>query len=380
MGVYSMDRHQATNVPVVEADMSYYGAAGAQRILAECCQNDLAFFEGVIAGDFKTAVGLREGTILESEMQAITEGTISGFFGKLKELVKKIWAKIKGLFKNFFIKINALCTGDNKKLVAKYKKEVLNKDLSKMKFKWGKKIPGKIINLGVLPSPTSALEVKAEDETDFKEKYYGKMIETSSCSVDEFAKEAHSYMFEDEEEYEGLKDAGISVSDLIVTLTNSNDILKDAAKVQKDNDKLFSDILKSLDKDEKELINKIASKDTNAADKNAAEQDLSVLHNIQRGVNCINTLATAGVTAMINAAKYHIAQSRRVFIKAASYNPKTVKEDAMLIEACCEVSDGEIEDAIATAPTAAEKDAYDAAARDGKLDPTGDVGPQDGSI
>ena len=372
MGVYSMDRHQATNVPVVEADMRYHGSVGAQRILAECCQNDLAFFEGVIAGDFKTAVGIKEGTILESEMQAITEGTISGFFGKLKEMVKKIWAKIKGLFKNFFIKINALCTGDNKKLVEKYKKEVLSKDLSKMKFKYAKPT-GKAVDTSVLPGAASGIEVTAEKETEFKEEYYGKMIGQKSCEADEFAKEAHAYAWEDEDEYEGLSAAGITISDVIVTLTNASKVLKDAAKLQKESDKNFADVLKDLDKTEKELIKKVP-------DDKKAEGDLAVLHNLQRGVNALSTLHVAGYNACVASTKFNIAQARRVFVKAATFNPASVKEDALFIEACCEVSDEAIEDAIAKAPTAAEKDAYDAAARDGKIDPTGDVGPQDGSI
>lgn len=372
MGVYSMDRHQATNIPVVEADMRYHGSVGAQRILAECCQNDLAFFEGVIAGDFKTAVGIKEGTILESEMQAITEGTISGFFGKLKEMVKKIWAKIKGLFKNFFIKINALCTGDNKKLVDKYKKEVLSKDLSKMKFK-AAKATGKALDLSVLPAATSAIEVEADKETEFKEKYYGAMIGQSSCEADDFAKEAHAYMFEDDEEYTGLKEWGHTISEVITVLTNSSNVLKAAAKAQKDVDKNFADVLKDLDKTEKELIKKVPADKT-------AEGDLAVLHNIQRGVNALSVLQTAGYSALVAAVKYDIAQCRRIFIKAATFNPASVKEDAIFVEACCEVSDEAIEDAIAQAPTAAEKDAYDDAARDGKIDPTGDVGPQDGSI
>lgn len=372
MGVYSIDTHGATNIPVVEADMSYHGAAGAQRILAECYQNDLAFFEGVIANDFKTAVGLREGTILESEMQAITEGTISGFFGKLKELIKKVWAKIKGLIKNFMIKINAICTGDNKKLVNKYKKEVLKKDLSKMKFKWSKPT-GNEISYDKLDKDVTIRKELPEDKEDiYKDNLY-KSMTNGKCDSEDFSKEVHEYLFDDEDEYEGLSDAGTSVSELISVLTNSSTAVKDITKSQSKIDKLYKNILKDIDKEEKDIIKRIPE------DKNA-EKELTALHNYQRRINALNTCTTDGISADMAACKFHIAQCRRVFIKAATYNPKSVKEDAIYVEAACEVSDNELEDAIATAPTAAEKDAYDAAAREGKLDPTGDVGPQDGSI
>lgn len=372
MGVYSIDTHGATNIPVVEADMSYHGAAGAQRILAECYQNDLAFFEGVIANDFKTAVGLREGTILESEMQAITEGTISGFFSKLKELVKKVWAKIKGLIKNFMIKINAICTGDNKKLVNKYKKEVLKKDLSKMKFKWSKPTGNYIMFERLINALNVDRQLEEDKEEKARDELY-KIMTNGKCDSEDFQKEAHEYLFDDEDEYEGLSDADTSVSDIISVLTNSSTTLKTLNKSQSNIDKLFRSINKEIDKKEKDIIKRIPE------DK-AAEDELKVLHNIQRGINLVNTVATDGVNADITGVKFHVAQCRRVFIKAATYNPKSVKEDAIYVEAACEVSDNELEDAIATAPTAAEKDAYDAAAREGKLDPTGDVGPQNGSI
>lgn len=375
MGVYSLDTHGATGKVQVEADTRYYGPAGARRIMAEAFQNDLTFFEGVIANDFATAARIQEGTLLESEMRSITEGTVSGFFAKLKELVKKIWAKIKGLVKNFCIKITAMCTGDNKKLVNKYKKEVVSKDLSKMKFKWSKRTKNDFPELSnEFHALAKESTVTAEEETEVLEKLLGTLIDRpSGVSADEFPKEIHEYMYDDPEEYEGLSDAGTSISEIIGILTNSSTSLKDIDKLYKDEEKALRDQLKELDREEKETIKRIPTDKT-------AEADLTTLHDWQRGINVCQRIYTMITNAGIAECKFSIAQCRRTFIKAATYNPKTVKEDAILVEACCEVSDNEIEDAIASAPTQAEKDAYDAAARNGEIDPTGDIGPQNGSI
>lgn len=372
MGVYSMDRHQATGVLTVPANESYYGEAGAQRILAENAQNDLAFFEGVIANDFKMAVGVHEGTILESELQALTEGTISSFFGKLKEMVKKIWAKIKGMFKNFLIKITAMLTKDNKELVNKYKKDVLKKDLSKMKYKWENPKDNNFSEIVAnIQAYKSFLDTKDELSSDKyedeKEEWLGMVVNSRSCSVSDFPKEVHSYLFEDADEVEGLNSSRLAT--IITDLSTSSTVLRNIKKTNDEVEKLFREKIKKLDKKEDELSKKFPEGDT---------KELDSLHGIQRTVTMLSEVTTMTCNAYFTAIKYKIAQERRVFVKAATYTAK--KEDAMLWEACCEVSDQEIEDAIATAPTAADKEAYDAAARDGKIDPIGDIGPDNGSI
>ena len=111
-------------------------------LLYEATQEDMKFFDLVIANDFREAelVAGDRGFVTESTQEIITEGvvdTLKKAFTKFKEFIKKIIAKIKAIFKSLYVKIEAVFCKDNKKFAEKYEKEVFPKDLTDMKYKWG---------------------------------------------------------------------------------------------------------------------------------------------------------------------------------------------------------------------------------------------------
>ena len=174
MGVYSNNRFAFNEgygsfVEDVEPDLSYFGQAGADRILAEAAQNDLKMFDAIIANDFQEAYltrAMNEGADCADQIVALQEASASGIFGRLKEFLKKIWAKIKGLIESFLTKIRGAVTSDNKKLVDKFKKQIVSNSskLSKMKFKWSKPT-NKAMEFG-----ESVYKTKVEDKViDIKE-------------------------------------------------------------------------------------------------------------------------------------------------------------------------------------------------------------------
>lgn len=83
------------------------------------------------------AIGCQELTCLESTGQDFeyTEPVLEGFVETIKNFLKKIWEKIKALFKRFMMMFDSYAKND-KEFVTKYKKEIYSgKDLTDFEFK-----------------------------------------------------------------------------------------------------------------------------------------------------------------------------------------------------------------------------------------------------
>lgn len=374
MGVYSNNRTTLSkyNGEDIVANENYFGEIGACQIMIENAQNDQAVFDAVIRNDFTEAALSIKGSVEESaELGAVLESGASGFIEKIKEFVQKVWAKIKGLFKSFFAKIDGVITRDNKKLVEKHKKAVLTKDLSKMKYKWADPT-------GELESPSSAAEIgksaawilgdalskdfgKIEsltekiDSGDRLQELLGMAVGSSTCESSEFAKEYHDKCFKDEDSEEGL--ANGRLNEIMSILTESSKTLKAAKKMQGDIDKAFSNILKQVDKQRTEVSKMIPDKkndkytssykDSEGNSINGGTDTASNMNKrlnfIYKEINVSQIAMNKTASAMLTETKNLISQCRRVFSQAAAFNAKSVKEDAMLIEAVGESAEFEFE-------------------------------------
>lgn len=370
MGVYSSNRTQLGmyNSDEIVANENYYGVVGACQMMLEGFQNDQAIFESVLAADFMEAVAVQEGAV---EYSVVNEASVSGFIDKLKELVKKIWEKIKGLFQTFMTKINNVVIRDNKKFVDKYKKEVLSKNLSKMKYKWAEP---KEAGFKVL---TEQLEVSKV--TDAMDRCVGLSIdelkklgekasdnelleEILGTEVKEYAKEMHEKCFDDEEEIEGLDSSRLT--DCMDTLINSKTSLKNIEKAKTAADKAFNEMLKSIDKARNNVLKHVPGKGEGEKVKGSIDKDgtyaysystggdkaksandnaMTQLNTMHKVVSVANTAMSKASASLIAETKYMIKQARRVFAQAASFNPKAVKESALLVEAAGDAAEYEIE-------------------------------------
>ena len=132
MSIYSNNRCGSMELDQIAANESYT-CNDFGRILYESQLNDMAFFEAVLACDFKEAKGLQEGTILQSEVKAMNEASFKAIKDKLIERLKAFWAKIQGVFKSAVDKISAYALGDGKAFVREFNKAVENSigDISK---------------------------------------------------------------------------------------------------------------------------------------------------------------------------------------------------------------------------------------------------------
>lgn len=394
MGVYSLNRSSLGSYSPEEiiANENYVGGIGAAQIMIDNAMNDQAMFEAVIANDFAEAyASLNEG----AEVSVLTEASLGGAFDKVKAMLKKIWEKIKGLFETFIAKVKNVVIRDNKKYVDAYKKKVLAKNLSKMKYKFcDKKEKGfkdlsdcvygavdkaeeacVIFNKGKVTE--EALKTKEDEiyDEDALDNILSECI--SGTSVSSFYKDAHEACFDDEEEREGLSPA--TLTELMITLVNSDKALKEVNKAKANADKVFSKTLQSIDKAKNNMIKAIpptkgavslSADDTNITVYGGKDRDgkevkdkrvpfsnsstkKSVDNNLQlKGLNLIEksvTISGNAVTmisnALIKETKFEIAQARKVFAKAAAFNEKAVKENALLVEAAGEVAEWEVEEA-----------------------------------
>ena len=345
----SLGNYDSESVAALEG---YEGVVGSLQIMTESYINEGKMFKFLIERDFQEAVDIRNGVFTESA-EVLTEGA-SEIFAKIKEMIKKAWAKVKGLFKSFIAKFEIMMRNDTKSLYKKYSKQWVSgrtKKLKKYKYctlkdelsgdgaisatnilKQYAAVHNSVISTRITKENLESISDDISDGTkldEFLSAFAG--ISTDSKS---FAKDYHDKFFDEEETYtDEVLDSKI-VSDVDKYL-NQNKLLSGIQKAAKENDRLFSELLKSIDSAQKEIVNYITSKDKNSktidlryknketrdiAGKHSTEvtQDNADLSNMkistlrslvstaQRAANMVNS-------AYLTAAKFEIAQCKRIF-------------------------------------------------------------------
>ena len=348
----------------VVAEEGYEGVVGSLQIMTESYINEGKMFKYLIEKDFQEAVDIQNGVFTESA-EVITESA-SDIFNKIKEMIKKAWAKVKGLFKNFIAKFDIMMKNDTKSLYKKYAKQWVNgrtKKIKKYKYATLKKelsSEGFVTEESILKSyrdtinhifTVNEIEKLSEvsDEIDDGTKLDELLTNFLGSSTDakSFTKDFHDEFFDDEETYtdEVLDQAIVSN---VEKYLNQNKLIDGIKKAANNNDKIFQGLLKSIDNAQKTIVNFISSNDKNgtsisitATDKEGkkygagkknvrgSNADLrnkqiglirSEVSIAQRAVNMCNS-------AYLAAAKFEIAQCKRIFSQVVS---KGINEAAYL--------------------------------------------------
>lgn len=92
------------------------------NILFESEQNDMAIFEAALACDFHEVKGLQEGTILKSEVAALTEANMAKLVETLKTALTRVRDKIIELYHRVIDYIGNYIVKDGKVLVERWKR------------------------------------------------------------------------------------------------------------------------------------------------------------------------------------------------------------------------------------------------------------------
>lgn len=335
LGQYSSDE--------IVANESYNHQTGLSQIMIENYQNDQAIFEAVVASDL-SEVAQKNGIAIDESF--ILEG--GDFVATVKKYIMILWEKIKGIFKSFLAKLDSVIMRDNKEFVKKYKDRVVGKDLSKMKYKWSKCKGGDTPKLAfnadkvaslcaeTVRSARSGANGKSEKlEYVESEDFLNDVLKdvTGLNDISTFAKDAHEDSFEDVETVDGLEKTRLF--SIMEVLTTSKGTIKAIKDMQNASDKYYRDQLKAVDA--------VIKTSTDTAVKN--KEDNGNIGNGNLFRTCVSRsqiVINKVIAAVMDANKFHIKQCRRVFAQAAAHNPKSVRENAILVEAIGESAEFEL--------------------------------------
>ena len=318
---------------------------------------------------FMTQIALSESSYFErtGELMVYNEGMLGDMVNAIKNFLKKIWEKIKALFKRFIMEIDKYTKSD-KEFVQKYKKEIYSgKSLDDFTFK-GYKFSKEAFNKTsvAIEACTAYSEVfkdsishfeseedlkkKEEKSSDYIDKSRGELINIlggkgGSYTSSEFTKELHSIYRSGEESKEELDDRDITAMGGITgiagelmsskdTKKTMNDAFKAAKKaiddetkaVERDEKAFLKD--QPLDKDEKDkYTNGGLNKDNNSSQlitkQTAANREAKSRTYYLKLIRETKSILLQIEGACLNALKERSRQNKAIIIKYVAHKPKS---------------------------------------------------------
>ena len=322
---------------------------------------------------FMTQTALTESSYLErtGELLVYNEGMLGDMVNVIKNFLKKIWEKIKALFKRFMIQIDSW-TKTDKEFVNKYKKEIYSgKSLTDFTFKGWKFSKTAFDNTSKAVQDCVAKSMdsrelagstaksmddlkKTEDKyEDLADAFRGKAITTltgkssSPLTQSEFTKELRNAYHSGEESKEELdeKDLPGGISGVATELMTSKetkktmtDMLKAAKKSidedDKEVDRRQKDFFKTQPLDDKDAKSSSATitrydKDGNAQksiiNATGKEQSDRAAKTLSLNIRAIKDTKTCVLTiegACLNALKERSRQNKAIIIAYVAHKPK----------------------------------------------------------
>jgi len=299
------------------------GIEAAYHIVAESEANYNAIMQ---------AVGIHELAVFESTgAEMIYEATdVKGFKEKVKQFIRNIWEKIKGLFRKFFAMLNSFLKTD-KEFINKYKKHLLQVDIRGFKYKGFvftnlsydlKAASGKMENLFKNKVNT---ELDADDKAEIVEKMRG-VIDNSSYDAGEFSKRLFKFFRNEEEAKDDLDN--ISVTQEILNISDNSRLKKEAQNAYSNLEQVIKKKLREVENRGNEIIRKAK---TGEEMKEAADEIKSYSNEVYFIKEQLNILQIIN-GAKLQAIKGQNRQSKAICVALMNYKPKNESysfEDSM---------------------------------------------------
>lgn len=249
MPIYSKNRSG-----MLKESVGSYGMNDAGRIIYESFVNDHTIFECVIEHDKNEIQGLREGTILEADIEKDNKKTIADFKNSLLDLAKRTWEKILGMLRDLKTKVIAFLMNDGKLFVNNYNKfrnAHLNSDTEiEAEIYTGEGITSIYSNLVL----NSALYI--EDEEEFATKY---IDSNGNFDRDAFLKMV-ARVNKVPSDYESMEDIekyyaadGFAKTKIKISSDEEKALLKTLGNAKK-----FSDGITSMEKSAKTMLDRVS--------------------------------------------------------------------------------------------------------------------------
>lgn len=354
MPIYSGNRSGSVDFLATEADMSY-GPNDMARIMYESEINDMKVFEAVLQHDFQEIKGIREGTILESELKSLNEASKKHLIDSLMLKSKNAWAKIKGAMSNAANAVAAYVLRDGKAYATIFEKTFANKRDN---------FNGKTIQDVKVPSKDFAAALKLPGfKNDFNKTLSGRMNETGldkttliqnglqEC-LGKFAtgpvtpKEFKTVCDENAFETTEINDSNVDkmASYFVKNIKGGNEIIRSLKNAQSETEKKLMDAYNELKK-----AAKTVAKDTDAVAESAADdtpaEEPNTVSNLIVLAAAYETIVSTYSKAKISIAKKTLKYSRAALAKilaackTATSNPDDTTNE-VATEARCDIIEG----------------------------------------
>lgn len=354
MAIISANRLSKLNGNYVFAANESYGVEDIGRIMMENEMNDMAIFNAALKSDMYELQCRTEGTLLESELQSLSENAVQDFFKSIIEKLKKFWEKMKGLFKKAYAMISAYVVRNGKAFIAANRKEL-------SKLTGSEKIPGKVYCVEGKPRIEQVANFKAISPDDAKNKVNGMGESSNEITKYCIGRILNDDNIGDKKVLDYLKDKCFKpvengtlsqcggAATLMADLENGIEELKTVKKTEKDAEKTIKDAIKKL---ENEARN--AAKDLEGTAKDEKTKEANYYKIACTGMT--NALSTT-IRAVIRLVRFRLAQERIILAKAiGSRNTKTEATlfESMLLEAAEDIETMEDDVAEEESPEVAE--------------------------
>lgn len=345
MGIYSTNRLSSTRSSAMQPDMSYRGSSAIGRCMYESVLNDNALNESLLLSDFQEIRGIREGTIMKSELRSIQEASVEGFFKKAKELLKKLGEKIMGIFRTVYAKLTQWFVRYGKAYVAMHRKTVLTKNIKNLTIK-KYRMPKSEFKLESLADKvdlglknlqdnikSKRLTGSNKDESDYKEEQLKFYLNTDKTSSSEYEEYAMNLAFREEDDIDGNEFSTSLLTKILDTVAEGRKPIKDLKKAE-------GKIIKALKKAQSDVekiakdIEKKKEDERNDDEKHTAK----AVKYAKENISCLQTAINTITSASIKIVKFDIKQSRSVIAQIVAYSP-THENNLYMLEAAEDAED-----------------------------------------
>ena len=350
----------------VEAAEGYSGGIGCQIAALEATQTDFSFLTAFVQSDAREIGMVREGAGFE-EIHAMLEGAVADAWQKLKDWIKKIWEKIKGIFKAFIARLEDFMGKNGYAYYEKYRKILFDgtpikdlkakysevNDTALSKLLTGVEMGGFFGDVGM--NGITEHITDDTDQTEIVDKFLSKLLDESTDRKS-FKKDFHDKCFKSEVN-EDLETGNIPTYVKYISDKKSiiekfekqrNAIDKGMQQISRDFDKLADKAADKVAKGAKSSDNVIdtkgmhtgflagkAGKDNQTViksdkDDNGQPVDTKTsqdaISKARRAISGLQTALTTYNSASMEAGKFAIAQSRRIAAVIVAYKMRHKNE------------------------------------------------------
>ncbi len=349
MSIYAANRMGHVSTATAVANESY-GANDIGQILYESQLNDQALFEAIVVSDLRELKGIREGTLLESEITALNEASIKGFFENVKARLKKFWEKVKGVFKNVIAKIAVFVAKDGKKFVKVFESNYKGfkgepiKNCRLLLFGNTGKEANDYFDFPEVESIKKEIEAKKNAEKIDKTAIIAEELAKSigrkgkSYSPKEYKIEVKKMLFDDQ-----TRD--VDERNVTAVINYAKDILNTGAKSIKDLRDMEKDIEKGIKKAEKEIKDAEKAALGDSPSKEAKKDNSNVIRNISALVSAYEQVTSIVMGTATAAVRANIRNAYSILNKIMH---QSMGSSSVTTESACIVAEETFDDALNT--------------------------------